>query len=160
MRDWEQCFVSQSSPVLRSQLLAALMAGTQIEADRVPVPALLDAVVLATTARNYCEAEIVDDYQRLLERAKEERLVDGRDGHCRMHQIHQISFILDGVADELTAPEDQYLERMVTRFLSMEPPAYSPDPKARPCRNYSGPRQADDLCRGCGHVYSEHRKAA
>lgn len=122
---WDFFFKCQRSPILRSQLLTALMAGTPLEIDRVPRAALLDALLLATVSRQYHEAEIVDDYQGLVRRA-DESWRDPQFTHATMDQIHggTISFLCYGYDIDLTTVETNYIAGMVGSVLRSEPPVY------------------------------------
>ena len=127
LHHWETFFYCQRSPVLRSQLLMALMCGTVLEVDRVPVKALMDAVLLAFTARLYCSAEIVDDWARLLERTLE--VWDARDPDRRtavFDQTHLSTgfYILYGKTDQFCCYEDRYIPDMVGAYLLQDPPTY------------------------------------
>lgn len=68
---WEVVFRCQRSPVYRSEMVTALMAGTAIPVERLPVAMLADAVLMATACREHCAAEVVDDYQLLINRMEE-----------------------------------------------------------------------------------------
>ena len=70
-RAWELVFAAQRRPVLRSELVTALIQGTQLPVERLPTEALADAVLLATAAREHCGAEIVVDYPALLSRMED-----------------------------------------------------------------------------------------
>lgn len=69
---WETFFMCQRYPVLRGQLITTIMAGKPLEVARINKHMLLDVVLLATACREQCNAEIVDDFQRLLDRTEEE----------------------------------------------------------------------------------------
>lgn len=121
---WEVFFACQRSPVIRSQVIMALMAGTPFEVERLPVAALPDVTLLATASRNYCEAEIVDDYTRLLARLDEEwkrptwtcQAFDSSHLCC-------LDFILRGTT-EFIAPEDLYIQTLASWALEQEVPKY------------------------------------
>jgi hypothetical protein len=122
--DWEFFFRDQRAPVLRSQMITALMAGHPFEVERLPTATLLDAVVLSMAARNYLDAEIVDDYNALLERTdavwKEptwsRRVFDQT--HCGA-----ADFIIRG-ATAFTCYEDMYIPQFVSSLLEQDPPEY------------------------------------
>jgi hypothetical protein len=121
---WETFFKCQRSPVLRSQILAALMCGTPFTVDKLPVAALPDVALLATASRGYCEAEIVDDYAALLGRVEEEwrrsewtcRAFDSSHLNC-------LDFICKGTR-EFVALEDAYIPALVRWVLAQEVPQY------------------------------------
>lgn len=121
---WDTFFRDQRNPVLRSQLITALMAGKQLELDRLPAAVLLDVVLMSMTTRNYFEAEIIDDYEGLLRRTEEK----WRDPLwcCKVFdQRHSCtaSFILMGTK-EFKCPEDQYIPDLVQWYLEHDPPLY------------------------------------
>jgi hypothetical protein len=122
--DWEFFFRDQRAPLLRSQLITALMAGRVLEVDRLPTAALLDAVVLSMTARAYLDAEIVDDYAALLRRTD----TAWRDPMWTRRMFDQThiaaaDFIVRG-ATEFKCFEDMYLPAFVGRMLELDPPSY------------------------------------
>jgi hypothetical protein len=121
---WESFFRCQRCPMLRSQLLVSLMAGTRLEAERVPVPALLDAVLIAAAARQMHESEIVDNYQVLLDRTE---AVWSAPNWCArvFSSIHGrwADRILKG-ATGLDTPEEGYIPSMVGWYLQQDPPDY------------------------------------
>lgn len=121
---WESFFQCQRHPVLRSQVLAALMSGTVLEVERLPSPALLDVLLLATAARETCNAEIVSDYDALRTRVEEEwskpdwttrvfSSAHGRWANC----------ILKGTKD-FDSPEEAYIPSMVSWFMNHDAPQY------------------------------------
>lgn len=122
---WEFFFRQQRSPLTRSQLITALMSGHQLEVERLPVGALLDAVVLASTTRVYHEAEVVDDFHALLRRtdaAWKDPLWTCRtfdQTHCNV-----ASFIIMAGKTEFTAWEDLYIPDLVGWLLEHDPPEY------------------------------------
>lgn len=122
--NWNLFFRDQRSPVLRSQLITALMSGHPLEVERLPTRTLLDAVLLAMTARNYFESEIIDDYNALLRRtdtAWKDPLWTKR----TFDQLHMgvCDFILRG-ATEFKCYEDMYIPELVRWMLENEPPQY------------------------------------
>jgi hypothetical protein len=121
---WESFFHCQRSPVLRSQMLTALMAGTKLIMERVPTPGLLDALLLSTATRHYCDAEIIDDYDGLLVRTAEtwKRPDWSTKVFSSMH-ANAANFILLGTK-EFNCAEDAYIPGMVEWYLSQEPPQY------------------------------------
>jgi hypothetical protein len=121
---WESFFRCQRSPILRSQLLTALMAGTQLVMERVPTSGLLDALLLSTATRNYCEAEIIDDYDGLLVRTAEtwKRPDWSTKVFSSMH-ANAANFILLGTK-EFNCAEDAYIPAMVGWYLQQDPPDY------------------------------------
>lgn len=122
---WESFFRCQPSPVLRSQMLTTLMAGTPLEVERIPTGSLLDAVLVAFTARVYCAAEVVDDYQRLLERTEElwrepswtTRIFDS------IH-ANAANFVINHSSKQFAGVEEQYIPNMVEWYLSHDCPEY------------------------------------
>jgi hypothetical protein len=121
---WESFFRCQRHPMLRSQLLTGLMAGTRIEAERIPTPALLDAVLIAAAARQVHNAEVVDDFQALLTRT--ETLWAAPDWCTRVFSsIHGrwADRILKG-AQGFDTPEEKYIPAMVGWYLEQDPPDY------------------------------------
>jgi hypothetical protein len=122
---WETFFSCQRHSVLRSQLLAALMAGTPVEAARLPNATLLDAVLLATAAREFCDAEIVDDYAALLDRTAEEWARP--DWTCRVFSsIHAMwaGFIISHGTRNFDEVSARYIPDMVAWYLRQEVPQY------------------------------------
>lgn len=121
---WSIFFREQRSPLLRSQLITALMSGHQLEVERLPVSTLLDAVVLSMTARNYSDAEIVDDYNALLRRTDTvwQDPMWTRRTFDQTH-INVADFIIRG-ADEFTCTEDEYIPQLVDWLLGHEVPEY------------------------------------
>lgn len=121
---WESFFSCQRSPVLRSQLLACLMAGQVLEVERLPAAALPDACLIATAAREYHEAEVVDDYARLLTRTDE--VWRQSDWTCRTFDSPHLSwldFILKGLR-EFDDPTERYIPDFVAWALGQEVPVY------------------------------------
>ena len=121
---WETFFRCQRSPVLRSQVLTTLMAGTPLEAERVPAGSLLDAVLISFTARAYCNVEVVDDYDALCSRTNE---IWARPDftHKMFSSAHgcAASFILRG-SREFHAAEEGYIPAMVGWYLGHDVPNY------------------------------------
>ena len=122
---WEIFFYEQRNPVLRSQMLTILMAGTPMEAERVPKAALLDALLLAYAARRYYSAEIIDDFQVLVERVKEEweRPTWTTKVFSNSH-ANAAAFIVYQGARSLDDCEHQYLLNMVEWYLGHDCPNY------------------------------------
>jgi hypothetical protein len=122
--DWEFFFRDQRSPLVRSQLITALMAGRPLEVERLPAAALLDAVLLSMTARNYLDAEIVDDYHALLRRA-DEAWRDPMWTRRVFDQTHlgAADFVVRG-ATEFKCFEDLYIPAFVGGMLAGDPPVY------------------------------------
>jgi hypothetical protein len=121
---WKIFFRDQRSPFLRSQLITALMTGHPFEVERLPASSLLDVVLLSMTARNYHEAEIIDDYNALLRRA-DELWKDPMWTRKVFDQTHMgaADFIIRGMT-EFLCYEDQYVPDLVGWFLEHEPPVY------------------------------------
>lgn len=121
---WAFFFRDQRSPFLRSQMITALMEGKPFEVERLPTAALLDVVLLASTARAYHEAEIIDDFQALLRHTEEIWKSPG--WTCKMFdQTHSSAadFILRGVVNFDNA-EDVYIPDLVGYYLEAEAPSY------------------------------------
>lgn len=119
---WESFFRCQKSPVLRSQVLTALMAGTPFAVLHLPNATLLDVLLLSTAARNECNAEIVDDYTTLVDRVREEWCKP--DWTIRVFDsIHanKADYILQG-ASYFDNAEDAYIPRMTAWFLAHSVP--------------------------------------
>ena len=124
-RCWESFFRCQPSPIFRSQLLAGLMAGTKLEVARIPTVTLLDAVLLATAARAHCEAEIVDDYQQLLDRTNDAwRAPDWTTKVFSSIHGGKANFILTQGRQEFVSAEDAYIPEMVEWYLNQDAPRY------------------------------------
>jgi hypothetical protein len=121
---WEVFFYCQPNPVLRSQLLTCLLAGNRLLLDHIPMIMSLDAILISFTARTYCEAEIIDDFQGLLDRTEEEwrqptfthRVFDSMHGSAA-------NWVIKG-SQEFGCPEEQYIPRMVQWYLEHDVPAY------------------------------------
>jgi len=127
LKCWETFFRCQRSPVLRSQMLTVLMAGTPLEAERVPVSSLLDAVLIAFAARMYCQAEIVDDFKMLCERTEEEWRHPEWNLHGRLlDSLHAnaANFIINHGINSFSCGEEQYIPSMVRWYLDHECPTY------------------------------------
>jgi hypothetical protein len=105
-------------------MLTALMAGTPLEAARIPTAALLDALLIAFAARTYCEAELVDDFSALMHRVDEEwkrpdwttKVFDSLHG-CAAN------FILLG-STEFAAIEERYIPEFVAWYINHDVPTY------------------------------------
>lgn len=121
---WAIFFRDQRSPFLRSQLITALMAGKQLEVERLPTSTLLDVVILSMAARNYHDAEIIDDYNALLRRT-DDAWKDPMWTRRIFDQTHMnvADFILRGAA-EFVCYEDQYIPALVGWLLEHDPPTY------------------------------------
>ncbi len=122
---WETFFRCQPNPVLRSQLITALLAGVPLQVDRIPTPVLLDAVLLAFAARTYCEAEIVDDFQTLCDRAEEEwRQPDWTTKVFSQLHACAANFIINHGSKSFSGVEEQYIVPMVRWYLGHAAPDY------------------------------------
>jgi hypothetical protein len=121
---WSNFFRDQRCPVVRSQLITALMAGRQLEVERLPTAALADAVMLSMVSRYYFEAEIIDDYPALL-RTTEAKWKEPMFCHEVFNQMHlsTVSFVVRG-SDELVCYEDQYIPSLVGWWLNHDVPEY------------------------------------
>ncbi len=125
LEDWEVFFSRQRSPVLRSQMITAMMAGRPLEVERLPAAALLDAVVLSMAMRSYHEAEVVDDYAALLRRA--DAAWQDPMWTCRVfdqYHCNIASFIVRMGNAEFVAYEDLYVPDYAARLLSQDVPEY------------------------------------
>jgi hypothetical protein len=122
---WEVFFRDQKSPLLRSQLITALMSGHQLEVERLPTATLLDAVLLSMSARSYSEAEIVDDYNALLRRT-DAAWKDPMWTRRTFDQTHMnaADFIITCGSSEFTCVEDEYIPDLVHWLLEHDPPEY------------------------------------
>jgi hypothetical protein len=121
---WESFFQCQRYPILRSQLLTAMMAGTVMPAARVPTASLLDVVLIATAAREVLNAEIVSDYNGLLSRTQEEW--SRPDWTAKVFSsIHGnwANAILRGTRN-FDAPETEYIVPMTEWYINHEAPEY------------------------------------
>lgn len=121
---WELFFRCQRNPFLRSQILAALMAGTQLELARLPNAALADVALLATVSREYHDAEIIDDYEGLLARIRD-LWRQPEFTHRTFDSIHlsTISFITMGTK-QIHCIEEKYIIDLVEWYLSHDAPDY------------------------------------
>jgi hypothetical protein len=123
-KPWELFFKCQRHPVLRSQLLTSLMAGTRFEAERLPTSTLLDAVLIAAAARQEHNAEVIDNYQALLDRTE---TAWSAPNWCAQvfSSIHGrwADRILKGTQG-FDTPEEKYIPAMVGWYLEQDPPEY------------------------------------
>jgi hypothetical protein len=121
---WEIFFRDQRSPLLRSQMITALMSGHQLEVERLPASTLLDVVLLSMSARNYSDAEIIDDYTALLRRT-DSTWRDPMWTRRTFDQTHMnaADFIIRG-ATEFTCFEDEYIPDLVHWLLEHDVPEY------------------------------------
>jgi len=122
---WETFFLCQRNPVLRSQVLAALMTGTRLVVAHLSTPLCLDVVLLGFAARVYCDAEVVDDWAELLRRTEEEW--ERPDWTCRVFSsIHACaaSAIVKGQVINFTCSEEQYIPDLVQYYLEHDLPEY------------------------------------
>ena len=128
---WEAFFKCQRNPFLRSQILAALMSGTQLELARLPNAALADVVLLATVSREYHDAEIIDDYEGLLERVRELWKLS-EFTHRTFDSIHlsTVSFITMGTK-QISCVEEKYIIDLVEWYLNHDAPTHFT--KEAPC---------------------------
>jgi hypothetical protein len=121
---WEVFFKCQRSPVLRSQLITALMAGKPLEVERLPPAALLDVVMLSMVTREYYQAEIIDDYVALLR--KTDTIWREPMWTCKIfdqYHLHTADYVVRG-STELVSYEDRYLPGLVQWYLNAEAPSY------------------------------------
>jgi hypothetical protein len=118
---WEAVFSCQRHPVYRSQLITALMAGTALNAEAVPVGALPDALLLCTAARAHCEAEVVDDYPALVRRMEETfKRPDFTARLCDTAFLSKVSGICWGWGEEFINAEDQCVPLLVRWLLEQD----------------------------------------
>lgn len=124
--DWPRFFYCSRSPVLRSQLLTALLAGTPLTAERLPTTALADAVLLCEGARRYHAAEVVDDFAGLCRRVEEKwaepawttRVFD-------QLYLNAVGFVTRFRSDcALEMPETGWIPEMVGWYLEHGVPEY------------------------------------
>lgn len=129
---WPLFFRCQRNPFLRSQLITALMAGTQLELARLPNAVLADVVLLAMVSREYHQAEIIDDYAGLLERINEVWR-NPEFTHRTFDSIHlsTVSFITMGT-NQIHCAEEQYIPDLVEWYLTRDAPDYFT--KEAPCK--------------------------
>lgn len=121
---WESFFRCQRYPILRSQMLTSLMAGTPLEVERVPAPMLLDLLLLATACREQHDAEIVDDYDGLITRVAEAWA--SPNWTCKIFsQVHArwASRITEGKRD-FDSPEEGYIPQMAGWYMAHNAPEY------------------------------------
>jgi hypothetical protein len=122
---WHFFFSCQRNPILRSQLLTSLMAGTPLEIARLPTEVLLDVVLIATATREFHEAEVVDDYDELLTLTEEAwkrpdwttKVFDSI--HCNWADS-----ILNRGRRDFDSPETKYVPSLVGWYLQHDPPVY------------------------------------
>jgi hypothetical protein len=122
--NWRQFFMCQRDPVLRSQLLTAMMAGTRLDYERLAVRMLPDVVLFSAAARWYHNAEVVDDYRGLLRRTDE--IWKQPDWTTRtFNSIHGlwVTYLIRGTEDFET-PEQRVIPPLVGWYLNAEPPSY------------------------------------
>lgn len=123
-QEWEVFFSCQRHPILRSQLITAMMSGTVLDADRVPTGLLLDALLIATAARTDHNAEVVNTYDALVTRVREEW--SKPDWTCRVfssQHANKANWILQGQV-EFCCAEDVYIPQYVGWLLQQDAPAY------------------------------------
>lgn len=118
-------FRCQRYPVLRSQIVTALMAGTPLTVERLPTHILLDVVLLATACAEYHNAGIVDDFDLLVDRVKEEW---GKpEWTCKtfesIHAMWAGSIVYHGTSDFETA-EERYIPSLAGWLLEQTVPQY------------------------------------
>ena len=121
---WEAFFKCQRHPILRSQLLTSLMAGTVMPTERIPTGSLLDAVLVATAAREILNAEVVSDYDALLTRTEEEWAKP--DWTCKVFSSihgHWANAILKGTRN-FDSVEENYIPDMVEWYIQHDVPTY------------------------------------
>jgi len=121
---WDNFFKCQRCPVLRSQLITSLMAGKLLEVERLPKAALLDAVLIAMTTREYHQAEVIDDYTALCRLTNEE----WKDPmwSCKVFDQNHLGtadFVVRG-SNEFVCHEDQYIPGLIGWFLGHDVPEY------------------------------------
>lgn len=122
---WSVFFSCQRYPVYRSQLLTALLAGQKLDVERLPTPVLLDVLLLATASRYQHNAEIVTDYDTLIERVREEWARP--DWTCKVFSsLHArwANVILDGRGKDFDNTEERYIPEFVGWYLNHDAPNY------------------------------------
>ncbi len=122
---WAFFFTCQRYPMLRSQLITAIMSGTSLCVERINKHMLLDVVLLATACREFHNAEIVDDFQGLLDRTEEEWRRP--EWTCRVFSsIHAgwANFIINHGTRDFIAPETRYIPALAGWLLEHDAPAY------------------------------------
>jgi hypothetical protein len=131
LQPWAYFFQRQKYPMLRSQLITALQAGTPLEIESLPEPLLLDAALFARACRSHFDAEVVDDYQGLLNRIdaawKAWKLEIDEEHKPKFDSPHRdaVSAAIWFGSDEFTTPETQYIPALVDEYLSVdEPPKF------------------------------------
>lgn len=123
-RCWEAFFMCQKNPIWRSQLITSMMAGTQLHAESVPNALLLDLLLFATASRYYLQAEIVDDYEALKQRVREEwAKPDWTTKVFSQTHARWCNCILNG-ATQFDCPEEKYIPDMVSWYIEHNPPVY------------------------------------
>lgn len=122
---WKLFFRDQRSPLVRSQLITALMSGHVLEVERLPVGALPDVVLFAMAARNYLDAEIVDDYNELLQRT-DDKWKDPLWSCKTFDQYHSqaVSAAIMWGTTHFKCAEEQYIPDLVEWLLQHDPPEY------------------------------------
>lgn len=122
---WSFFFSCQRNPILRSQVLTALMAGVPLEIARLPTEVLLDVVLIATATREFHEAEVVDSYDELLTLTEEAwkrpdwttKVFDSI--HCNWADS-----ILNRGRRDFDSPETKYVPSLVGWYLTHDAPVY------------------------------------
>ena len=140
MQAWENFFRCQNKPMLRSQILTAIMSGTVLEVDRIPTSCLLDVVLLSTAAREYCDAEIVSDYQELLQRTRDEWSVPDWSSKVFDNLYgSKANFILQG-STNFDGQEVAFIPEMTAWYLAQEVPTFFDTPASLPAKAVKGKR--------------------
>lgn len=104
--------------------MTALMSGHPFETERVPKSALLDVLLIASTTREYLNAEVIDDFAALKERV-DETWRDPMWTRRVFDQTHMnaADFILKGTT-RFSCHEDQYIPDLVEWMIQNDPPEY------------------------------------
>jgi hypothetical protein len=122
---WDFFFRDQRSPVLRSMLVVALMAGKAWEVDRLPTDAMLDAVLLSCACRANHTAEVVDDFEALLRRTSEvwKSPMWTRKTFDQVHSCTASFIVLQGTSG-FGNFEERYIPDLAGWYLARDAPKY------------------------------------
>jgi len=126
-RAWECFFRDQPFPVFRSQLLTALMAGTPLDVEHIPVRALADVAIIAAVSRYFCNAEVVTDWKALISKVRElwDAPTFSHKVFSNMHLRALASVIYHNSEQSAFSDHDElYLPELVRWYLEQETPDY------------------------------------
>jgi hypothetical protein len=122
---WPFFFQCQRYPILRSQILTALMSGTPLVVDRLPTYILLDVILLATACREYHNAEIVDSYDELLKQTEEHwRKPDWTAKVFSSIHCNWADAIINRGIRDFESAETRYIPAFTGWFLEHDAPKY------------------------------------